>query len=345
MEQREVSEVSNAPPKETPKSNNIDLQKVNEKIDLTYVTTEILRLLITEHFWGSVIVISIAGIGYLIYHYGINIQSFFNISDIVLTGGTSSIYHILILILICIVLCVVLFNSNKIMYLMHHNEFNQSINKMIVEECNQIKTEITSLIRILTSLQLMHEDLHKSLKSLIELVDTESINTKKIRQELYSINNVIHKIPNRDAIINMLVIRTRLIYNDISEAILDYISIINMAKGTGEIIIGSNINKSKMAFVEDRLNHTMDEIRTLYISDVYLYSKNTLNPDVKSLLQEALNETFAKIRNEISKYETSLTVEELFYTIREDIKELTVSVSGIFDKGLMLTSFFDNDSE
>ena len=341
MEQQEINVLE----EHIKKENAREVKKIDlpVKVDLTYIITEALKILITEHFWGSVIVLSLAGIVYLVYSYGINLSSFFKLTEAGGAAGLTSGTTILLLAILVIVLVIIIFNSNKIMMLIHDHEFNQSLNKMMMEECRQIKTEVGSLTKILTTLQLMHEDLGKSLKSLMDLISTESINTKKIREELLSINNVIRKIPNRDAILNMLIIRTRLIYNDVSEAILDYVSTIRMARGNNEFVIGNTINKSKLAFVEDRFNHTMEEIKTLYISDVYSYSKNTLSPDVKELLDEALEETFTKIKNSTTKVEDSLSTDELFYIVREDINSLTISISGIFDKGLMLTSFFDNE--
>ena len=298
-----------------------------DKNGIIHALINLLSMSLTDHFWGTVTFFSIIGIFYGIYHDKISLGG--------LAVSNLGISNTFILVGIIGLIAISIFIANKMMSLVKDNSLTRSINKITIDECKSIKSELKQFNGILTSLQNMHEDLSKAINRLMELISNNNISTQKIRQELNIINNVIHKIPNRDAIINMLTIRTKVLFKDISEVISEYMSIMNTTD--------SSINKSKNLFIEETLKNRFDNIINLFISDIYSYSKNTLDVNVKDQIQNLLTTAFNEILRLILEPEYS--TEQLFFIILKKVNELSSELSILYNNNLVLTSFFNQNED
>ena len=294
-----------------------------DKNGIIHALINLLSMSLTDHFWGTVTFFSIIGIFYGIYHDKISLGG--------LVLSNVGISNTFILLGIIGLLGLSIFLVNNMISLTKDNSLTRSINKITIDECKSIKVELKQFNGVLTSLHNMHEDLNNAVNRLADLIANNNINTQKIRQELNTINNVIHKIPNRDAIINMLTIRTKVLFKDISEVISEYMSIMNTTD--------SSINASKNHFIEETLKNRFNNIINLFINDIYSYSKNTLDVNIKDRIQTLLTETFNDILQLILEPEYS--TEQLFFIILKKVNELSSSLSNIYNDNLILTSFFN----
>ena len=314
--------------------NQKESSKVSIKLNLTEILTEIIKLLITEHFWSSVIILSIGGICYLSYNYGINLSSIFNLSE--LTNNTNSL-SILILLLLILSLGIITYIANKIIYIINNNEVSYSINKIMIDECKEIKVEVNNLTKILSTLQLMQEGLNKSIQSLMNILDAETLNSKQIKKHLTDINNIIQNVPNKDSIIRMLLIRTRLIYSDLSSAIFDYINSYKIYISSSSF---SEISKNRFSYAEEKLLRDFSNTKELYITDVYSYSKNTFDKSAEEKLVKLIDDAFNNIKGLVLS--NNEITEELFLKVRDIINLLVIKSESIFKDNLKLISLFED---
>lgn len=318
--------------KNTIEDNEDKESNVSIKLNLTEILTEVIKVLIAEHFWGSTIILSIGSVIYLAYKYDINLLSVFNISEIFSSGNSLSV---LMLILILLSLGIAIFIANKVMNVVNNNDMSYSINKIMMDECKEIKLEISNLTKILSSLQIMQDELSKSIQSLINTLDNDSLNNTQIKKCLSDINNILQNVPNKDSIIKMLLIRTRLIYNDLSSSIFDYINSYKIYTSSTEY---SEISKGRFSYAEEKLLRDFSNTKELYISDVYAYSKNTFNNDSEDKLISILDDAFENIKGLVLS--NNETTEELFLKIRDIINLLVIKSESIFKNNLKLVSLF-----
>lgn len=302
----------------------------HNKIDNTKLILDIAKLLITEHFWGSVFVISLGSILYLIMKGEINLLTF--LPSIALTN-----HHIIFFVISSIILGMIIFISNKLLLIIEEHEFNKAIDKIIIDECKEIKIEVKNLIIILSSLKLMHEGLSNNISLLMKSLNEEIINCENVKEHLSSINSIIHNVPNKETISQLLLIRTRLIYNDLSDVVFDYI---NAYKNISSSSIITNINKSKLNYIKDRLGNKLNEIKKMYLNDIYVYSKNTFDKKAEKDLVNILDSYFENIKESV--IDDAISIEETFIIIKNSLNEFTIKATDILRNNLKLIPIFES---
>ena len=333
VQQSSPNPIPQTPPKYQQSSSNID------RNGIIFSLIDLLSRSLTEHFWGTLGFISIIGVLYGLYEGKFSLGSVLSTTGADVSGG----FNILALLGICVIVGIVLFIANKIMNLSNQTEVSKSISKITIAECKVIKNELMHFNKVLDSLQEMHKDLSNAISKLVQLISDNNVSTQQIRQELNIINSVIHKIPDRDAIINMLNIRTKVLFKDISEIVNEYINFIPSEKNANALQDSVVTQSSKIMFIEENVRSKFANIGSVFISDIYNYSKNTLDPTVKDYVKTLLNNTFNEIIKVLFESNRSYTTEQIYFFIMKQTNKLIQELDVVYNNNLVLTPFFGED--
>ena len=331
--------------------NNINLENLpkpnNFKEYMMFCGVQILKYIFTIHFWGTVFTICLMGLGYLQFTEKINILSVLLFFKDSITG-----FHGIILGLLLIILLFVIYMINKIISLIHTFELTNKIDETLSKEYSSIRDELNNFIKILISLQSFCIEISSLMDQILKGLNSDNVNIKNIYHELISIAEVMHNIPSREMVMKMLTLRTRMIYVDAADKIIKYIAdhstirrIMTLDENSKGVIIRSNTRmRSKNSYIDQRLVHDFSELKTLYIEDVYSYSKNTLDISIKEDIQKELDETLDSIIDVLLSPDpdTPLELEAFFYNIHYTVKNLGDKLLNMYSNNLVLPKIFNN---
>ena len=316
-------------------------------VNVSLNLNKIFEYFFLNHFYFSSCLLMFLVFSYLVIGGYINIPNILLRSDIFITGHYFHfmIAAIAIAILIFIIVC---YNISK--RLLRSHEINKVFSEALVNQFNALKNELIDLKNILQTLQNNYNSVTISIGTLTQLISDDVLNTKKIVNILNNINSTIKKIPNKDTIIDILTIRTKLLFTDTIEVVAEYLTYIiarqpltTVGNGNPNIfnVNVNQVNNNKNAFIEEKLQHKIDEIKTQYINEVYHLSKNTVDnkikPDIENLLKQAFDNVIYLTLNP----EQQNTLDQLLYNIDHCIKQLTANLINLYADNLLLTSFFD----
>ena len=141
----------------------------------------------------------------------------------------------------------------------------------------------------------------------------------------------------------MLNIRTKVLFKDISEIVNEYINFIPSEKNANALQDSVVTQSSKIMFIEENVRSKFANIGSVFISDIYNYSKNTLDPTVKDYVQTLLNNTFNEIIKVLFESNRSYTTEQIYFFIMKQTNKLIQELDVVYNNNLVLTPFFGED--
>lgn len=331
-------------------SNNVPHSTYNAHgFNISINVNKLIEFFFINHFYFSAFLM-IFGIGaYLIHEGSINIVNVIHGTDVFIT---SHYFHLIVAMSIVAIIMILYVLYNNISKILKGHEINKIFSEALVNQFTALKTEFADLKTILDQLHNNYNNIGISVGTLTQLISDDVLNTKKIVSILTNINNTVKKIPNKDTIIDMLTIRTKLLFTDTISVVSEYLTNIIARQPVTQIGGGNsnlfNINtnqisgKNKNAFIEEKLRHKIDEIKQQYINEVFQLSKNTIDSSVKEDINNMLNEAFNNVIYLVLNPEQQNTLDQLLYNIDHCIKQLTSNLIVFYSSNLQLTSFFDD---
>ena len=329
------------------KENINSLKPKDFKEYIMYCSLQVLKYIFTTHFWGTVFIICLIGLGFLQYTEKINIISILSLFE----GSTIVNSHLLIIGLLILILFFIVYGINKIISLIHMFELTEKIDETLSKEYSSIRDELNNFIKILMSLQSFCTEISTSMDQILKGLSQDNINIKNIYHELISIAEVIHNIPSREMVMKMLTLRTQMIYVDVADKIIKYITdhstirrIMTLDENSKGVIIKSNTRtRSKNSYIDQRLTHDFNELKILYINEIYAYSKNTLDISIKDDIKKELDETLDSIIDLLLNPDPDiqLELEAFFYNMHYMIKNLGDKLLNIYANNLVLPKIFN----
>ena len=194
---------------------------------------------------------------------------------------------------------------------------------------NTLCAEINDMQAIIVKMNDKNGNLTTNLGMLSDLVSENVIDIRKIVNTLEAINNTLKRIPDKSTILDILTIRTKLIFSSVIEVIAEYLSNIIVA------------GRSKRSFMENKLKNKLEEVKSQYLAEITILSKNTLDNDIRDKMIECLDKAFERILFLIVNTEDINTIDELLSNIGYVIKDLTVTLTNMYDNNLLLTTFLE----
>ena len=303
-----------------------------------------------NHFYFSSFLLIFSICAYLVHEGSINLGNILHGTDIFIT---SHHFHLMVTMAIIAIFMILWTIYNNIMKILKAHEINKIFSEALVNQFTALKTELIDLKTILEQLHSNYNNIGISISTLTQLTSDDVLNTKKIVGILNNINNAVKKIPNKDTIIDMLTIRTKLLFTDTISIVSEYLTNIiarqpltQIGGGNNNIFnvnsnkVNNNINKN--AFIEEKLYHKIDEIKQQYINEVFQLSKNTIDNNIKDDINAMLNDAFNNVIYLVLNPEQQNTLDQLLYNIDHCIKQLTTNLISLYSNNLQLTSFFDD---
>lgn len=287
-------------------------------ISINLNATEILKILITEHFLATCIAVIIITCIFtaIKYNYDLTIVISCIISHVTATSlGT--------IILALIVTTCIMYIIYKINTIAKTNKIHEALH-------NTLTSEVSDMQNIISKMNNKYGNITNSVSILSDLVSENVIDIKKIINTLNSINNTIKRIPDKNTILDILTIRTKLIFSSVIEVISEYLS--NM------ILAG----RSKRSFIENRLKNKLEEVKIQYLTEITILSKNTLDNDIRDRIIDYLDKAFERILFLIVNIEDINTIDELLSNIGYIVKDLTITLTNMYDNNLLLTTFLED---
>ena len=288
-------------------------------ISINLNATEILKILITEHFFATSIILVIISVVIASIKYNYDYGVLFNAIRIYLS--TTSIGAVILGLIGLFCMTVIMVKINNII---KSNKINEILH-------NTLRKEVSDLNIIIKQINERYGNINSNVCMISELVSENAIDIRKIINTLESINNTIKCIPDKNTILDILTIRTKLIFSSVIELVAEYLSNIILA------------GRSKRAFIENRLRNKLDEVKSQYLTEITILSKNTLNNDIRDKVITVLDESFNNILFLIMNTEDINTIDELLSNIGYIVKNLTVTLTNMYDTNLLLTSFFEEE--
>lgn len=286
-------------------------------ISINLNATEILKILITEHFFATcaaIVVISCI-IAAIKYNYDLTVI----ISYIVTYLTATSVGAIVLALVIATCTMCIIYKINNI----------AKANKIHEVLHNTLCAEINDMQAIIVKMNDKNGNLTTNLGMLSDLVSENVIDIRKIVNTLEAINNTLKRIPDKSTILDILTIRTKLIFSSVIEVIAEYLSNIIVA------------GRSKRSFMENKLKNKLEEVKSQYLTEITILSKNTLDNDIRDKMIECLDKAFERILFLIVNTEDINTIDELLSNIGYVIKDLTVTLTNMYDNNLLLTTFLE----
>lgn len=288
-------------------------------ISINLNATEILKILITEHFFATSIILVIVSVVIASIKYNYDYGVLFNAIHIYLS--TTSIGTVILGLIGLFCMTVIMVKINNII---KSNKINEILH-------NTLHKEVSDLNIIIKQINERYGNINSNVCMISELVSENAIDIRKIINTLKSINNTIKRIPDKNTILDILTIRTKLIFSSVIELVAEYLS---------NIILAS---RSKRAFIENRLRNKLDEVKSQYLTEITILSKNTLDSNIRDKVITVLDESFNNILFLIMNTEDINTIDELLSNIGYIVKNLTVTLTNMYDTNLLLTSFFEEE--
>ena len=310
---------------------------------------KLIEYLFVNHFYFTACLMILNILLYLVVKGYIDLNAIFGIIDLFIT---KHYFHLISAGAISVIMILTFTMHNKIDKIIKAHNVNKVFSEALINQFNALKNELAELKLVLEAMQSNYNTASISITALTQLISDDVLNTKKIVSLLNSINSTIKKIPNKDTIIDMLTIRTKLLFSDTIEIVSEYITTIIARQPITQIGNGNsnlfnyavnnvNNNKNKNAFIEEKLRHKIDEIKSQYVIEVFQLSKNTIDDKIRPEINQMLNSAFENIMYLILNPEQQNTLDELIYNIDHCIKQLTSNLVNLYANNLILTSFFD----
>lgn len=297
--------------------------------------TEILKLLITEHFWTTVLMIFGGALIYLAIHFD------YDFIGAIKNGIIGVDIHLIAVICASSTLGVGLFLGYKLTKIAQMNEVNRLLTNALYDEFKSLQT-------LLSQYQSKFSTIAASTSMLSDLISENIIDVRKTLNILKSINNTIKRIPDKNTIEDILTIRTRLLFGSIVEILSEYLSAIvvvqpgvpylNQSFGNTSVV---SISRSKQSFIEGKMRNKLDEIKAQYIDEIYHLSKNTIDDNIREDIAKLLNTSFNQIVSLVFNIESQTGIDEMIYNINLNVKQLTIDLINLYNSNLVLTSFLE----
>ena len=318
-------------------------------INISFNLNRFMEFLFINHFTATICMLFFGAIFYLIVNNNININNLLLNTNIFVS---SHYYYIIIAIAIIAILAILVVLCKRINVIIRAHEINKIFSEALVNQFNALKNELADLKSSLEILYNNYNNVNISIGTLTQLISDDVLNTKKIVSILHNINNTVKKIPNKETIIDMLTIRTKLLFSDTIEIVSEYLTFViakqpltQIGNGNNNIFnINSNQvnNKSnKNTFIEEKLHHKIDNIKQQYIVEVFQLSKNTIDNKIRGEINDMLDSAFNNILFLTLNPEQQNTLDQLLYNIDHCVKQLTANLIALYSENLLLTSFFD----
>lgn len=302
-------------------------KKPSHNIDISFNLTEILKLLIVEHFWPTLIGIICVAIFYICGTYNIDIIS--GISDMIASYSVNW-YHLVILMLLSGYGIILLLFNKKVIKLHEITEFTNSCNTAIKDNLEKLRDDFIKIKDNIIKLEANVSDSKTSVKVLSDLVTENVLDTQKIITEIIKINNSIKKRPEKEMILNTVSLRTRVISIQILESISEYfinstcmqIQTSSSSKSS-KSKVDSN-NSSRNEFIISKFRHKLNDIKSQYFEEIYQLSKGAIESNIEHEALKLLNEAFESIIDYlVANMDKPNTYDQITYNVNTTIEQVT----------------------
>lgn len=291
------------------------------------------------NFSTTLIALCITGIVVACIVYGVSPSFTLNISDV----SMGSFFRVAVGGALVSIFCTVFILSRKVgrMLLSISESKNESrdFNKAIVDQLSLIRQDMSGFVTMLEHFGDSSTSMSESVSMMMKLISDDIIDTKRIISVLSSLYNSMKNRPSKSIVMDMLVIRTKMLSVNLIEAVNEYFSVMKN-NCHGDIIVESS--RSKNRFLLDKLNVKFDVIRQNYFEEIYHLSRHLIDSSIEELIYPEFDSLFSRVNDYVSK---GTNISEIIFYIIEDIRKMSYNMETIYSQNINLLSVFDEGGE
>lgn len=303
---------------------------------------------VVTHFKSTLFAVCITVIIVAAIVYGANFSIAINLADDVFI---KHIFEFIIVVvgIVCGALLMIILNKVVSIkaFIVNTSADRDQLNDIILTQFNMVRNDFSGFVTTLENFKSGNRSMSESIDMLAGMISEDIIDTKRIIHVLATVYNSIKKRPSKNTIIDMLIIRTKLITVNMIELVNEYFTLLAPSNQQENMLVFSidGNTRAKNQFVLDKLKSMFKDIKEDYIREVYELSKNTVEYSINNEIEKILDELYERVIDYMFGNDRPATIQEIIFYIIEDVKKITIEIEQLFAHHINTEAIFDKIDE